>query len=269
MLLCSAVELPAPVTNRIAQSWNLYRVYRRITSGRRNVNRFSGVFSTFDEARAAVPAGRQVGYDTTELASWYRERLDTVYVEDYPVLFWMQRLLPGLKRVFDFGGHIGLHFYAWNKVMNWPATLRWTVSEVPAVVDEGRAFAKERGATQLDFTARPQDCDGADLFLASGSLQYLEPGFLPSLLGEVKQRPKHVLLSKLPVHANRDYVTLQDAHLTFHPYTIVSRARLVDAMSALGYQLKDEWQSHEHDCRVMLQPALDVPAYTGALFSAE
>lgn len=262
------MEIISTLTNRLAQNWNVYRVYRRITNRRRNLNRYSGVFQTFEEARAAAPSGRQVGYDSAELASWYRERLGRVFVEDYPLLFWLQRLLPELKHVFDFGGHVGLHYFGWGTKLQWPKSLKWTVSEVPAVVDSGRVLAKERGATQLDFTTRPEDADGADLFLASGSLQYLPPGFLPSLLGGLKRRPKHVLLSKLPVHPERDFVTLQDAHLTFHPYTVVSHGRLVESLSALGYRLVDEWQSHEHNCSIMLQPELDVPAYTGALFSA-
>ncbi len=261
------MHLPAPLTNRIAQNWNAYRLYRRVTSRRRNSNRYSGVFETFEQARAAVPAGRHIGYDTEELASWYRDRLDRVFVEDYPALFWLQRLLPDVKHVFDFGGHVGVHYFGWQKLMQWPKELKWTVSEVPAVVDAGRKLAEERKATQLHFTSRPEDADGADLFLASGSLQYLEPGFLPSLLGGLKKRPRQVLLNKLPVHPERDYVTLQDAHLTFHPYTVVSRPRLIESLGALGYRLVDEWQSHEHDCSIMLQPQLDVPAYTGALFS--
>lgn len=40
------------------------------------------------------------------------------------------------------------------------------------------------------------------------------------------------------------------------------------ALERLGYQLVDEWQSHEFDCRIMLRPDLDVPAYSGAYFKA-
>lgn len=255
------------LTRRIVALRPAYGVYRRLTGRRRNQNRYVGCFDSFDQARAAVPPRHKVGYDNAELASWYRERLDRVFPDDYPLLFWLERLLPELTSIFDFGGHVGLHFHGWRKLMAWPERLIWTVCEVPAVVDAGKRLAGERGTPQLKFTTRPDDVAGADLFLASGSLQYLEPGFLPRLLEGASGRPKHLLLNKLPVHPERDYVTLQDAHLTFHPYTVISRARLISSLEAVGYQLVDEWQSHELDCQVMLRPDLDVTAYTGAHFA--
>ena len=72
--------------------------------------RFYGRFETYAEALAAVPKTMPSSYDTVESAGMYRERLDRVHVEDYPVLFWIGQGLAAAQakgpagrtpRVFD------------------------------------------------------------------------------------------------------------------------------------------------------------------------
>lgn len=250
--------------NRFALSRVFRRLHQTFAAPRRNTNRFLGVFESFAEAEAAAPGKGLLGYDNAELASWYRERLDRVHSDDYPVLFWLERALTDARSVFDFGGHIGIHYFAFGTLLKWPENLRWTVCEVPAVVESGRRLSRERGnPPALDFTIRPEDADGVDLFLASGSLQYLPPGFLHDLLRGLTRRPRRLLINKQPLHAERAYITLQDTRVSFHPYRVDGRADWLAGLEALGYRVVDAWTNPEHDCRVILHPELNVPAYSG------
>jgi putative methyltransferase (TIGR04325 family) len=252
----------AALLNPLTRSWSVHRLRRRLT--RPEVNVYSGEFASFEAARAAIPRRALVGYDNPELAGWYREQLDQVQSDDYAVLFWLERLLTGVESVFDFGGHVGLHFYAWSRVIALPEAVRWKVCEVQAVVDAGRALARERRVEQqLDFTTDVTEADGASLFVASGSLQYLEPGFLWRSLGGLRRRPRHLLLNKLPVHPSRDFITVQDTGVSFHPYSVVSRRTLDAQLGDLGYHRLDGWTSAALACRVALRPELDVAAYSG------
>jgi len=253
------------IVNRLSSGWTLRRIRNRFRQRYANLNLYSGEFGSFEEARAAIPSrAGTVGYDNTELAGWYRDRLDAVQPEDYPVLFWLSRLLPEARQVFDFGGHVGLHYFSWRKLLGPPPALRWKVSEVGAVVEAGRSLARERGAEQqLAFTTEPRDADGADVFIASGSVQYLEPGFLWRLLAGLQRRPRHVFLNKTPVHDDRDFVTIQDAVGSFHPYSVVARTTLQAELERLGYEAVDGWKNPGLDCLVYLRPELHVPKYSG------
>jgi putative methyltransferase (TIGR04325 family) len=229
---------------------------------------FCGVHATYEAALRAAPPVKTIGYDQAAAASMYRERLQRVYPSDYPVIFWLARLIPGARNVFDFGGHVGIAYYAYQRYLGVPAGLRWTVCDVPAVVQSGRALAAERGATGLSFTERFADAEGADVLLAAGSLQYLPSGHLERELRALGARPRHVVLNKLPVHPALEYVTIQDTGPAFHAYTVFRRDRLVGAVEGLGYELVDAWDNPDLCCRVPGFPDHDIPAYSGFYFRA-
>jgi hypothetical protein len=71
-----------------------------------------------------------------------------IYFYDYPGLFWLGRSIDaGLTRVFDLGGHIGIKYYAFRRVLSYPDSLRWTVCDVPSVVEQRPRLAAQREAT--------------------------------------------------------------------------------------------------------------------------
>src|SRR3954454_16453196 len=75
---------------------------------RRPPNRFRGVYASFAEAEASIPANERVGYDHAELAGLYRHRMEKANQSDYAVLFWLKGLLDARSFVFDLGGHVGV-----------------------------------------------------------------------------------------------------------------------------------------------------------------
>src|ERR1700679_4223939 len=94
-------SLRTALLNRLTNNWSVRRVHRRFAGTGDNIH--AGEYASVAEALAAIPAQTRVGFDNKELAGWYRERLDQVQTEDYPVLSWLLRLLPDIESVFDFG----------------------------------------------------------------------------------------------------------------------------------------------------------------------
>lgn len=230
--------------------WRQARYDQRFATAER-VNLFRGVYATAAAATAALPATKPAGYDHEAPAAMYNERTGQIYASDYPVLFWLSRLLTqDCCRVFDIGGHIGVGYYAYQDFLPYPAALQWCVSDVPAVVERGRKLATRKDAARrLSFTSDLTRADGHDIVFASGSIQYL-PMTLGELLRGLGNKPRHVLINMLPVHATQTYFTVQNIGTAFCPYRIESRASVVDAMTAAGYTLRDSWENLEKRCDI-------------------
>ena len=232
-----------------------------------DANLFRGVFRDYASALASAPAGKPRGYDHEQPAAMYDLRRKLLAPSDYPALFWISRLLAdGRRGVFDFGGHVGLLYYAFSRHLAMPADLRWTVCDVPAVCRRGEKLAEESGATALRFTDRFDGCRGHDVVFASGSLQYLQPS-LAEMLIEADGRPRHLLVNLTPMHDSFDYWTLQNISTAFCPYHIVLRERFVGELVALGYRVVDRWINPDKGCLIPFHPDHSLSSYDGMLLS--
>jgi len=231
-------------------------------------NFYAGVYPTFDEARKAIPPRHTEGYDNEAAAGFYRERLEKVFPADYPALFWLQPLIRDGVRIFDFGGHVGLHFYSWRKLLRLPPSARWIVADVPAVCAAGVAIAREKGASeQISFTdAGLAASDGADVLFSGGALQYLEPDVLTKALAAAARPPPHLVLNKIPVVDGDGYFTVQDTGVFNSAYSIFSRPRLVESLRALKYELVDGWTCPGLHCTITDSPRQSVAEYSGFYF---
>ena len=224
-------------------------------------NLYRGVFHSFEAAARSAPDRERVGYNLAEAGRMYDARLDRVFPSDYPVLFWLARLLrPGLT-VFDLGGHVGIAFYAYRKYLEYPERLSWKVCDVPAVVDTGEALARERGARGLSFTNRVEDASGADVFLAAGSLQYIEEP-LAALLKRMTDKPRHLLINKVPLLEHGAVVTLQGIGVTYCPYHLFDRHAFIAELEGLDYDVVDAWDNAEQTCEIPFTEHA-VAAYSG------
>src|ERR1700754_2214004 len=77
---------------------------------------YRGVFDSFDAAQASIPPSSVSGYDNTESADLYRERTRRIFINDYPMIYWLGRWFAGgAPRVFDIGGEIGIAYFALPK----------------------------------------------------------------------------------------------------------------------------------------------------------
>jgi putative methyltransferase (TIGR04325 family) len=229
---------------------------------RRPPNRFRGVFATFAEAAASLPSSERIGYDYDIMAGMYRSRMDRACESDYGPLFWLRGIVDASTHIFDFGGHVGVSYYGWRSYLNYPQGMRWTVYEVPAIARAGVELAREKPSDGLQFTSDLSDGRDCNVFLAAGSLQYVDMT-LPQILQRVGAHPRHVVVSKVPLYEGETFVTVQSTGRAYHPYKIANRAQFVAGMTSLGYRVVDQWQNREQHCEIPFTRGRNVEAYSG------
>jgi putative methyltransferase (TIGR04325 family) len=232
---------------------------------------FSGVYESFAAAVAGAPPGRPIGSDHEHAADIAipggPETLERVNARDYPLLYWLREVIQaGARRVFDFGGHVGVKYYAFRPYLRYPPDLRWTVYDMPAVTAAGRRLATQRAdASQLSFTDRLLDADGVEVFFATGSLQYEET--LPwTILGRFAKRPEHLVLGGLPLSEVPRYVTLLNIGGGYCPYYVFNREEMIEGIASLGYRLVDRWPIPDKRCLIPFDEGRSVNGYTGLYF---
>jgi putative methyltransferase (TIGR04325 family) len=221
-----------------------------------------GVFNDFEQARRSAPNGKPVGMDSPAYVGYHTDRADYIQAYDYPFLFWLDRILPTARKVFDFGGNVGVHYFAYAPYLDYPADLKWVVCELPNVVADGERIASERHARQLSFTTSFSDAEGADILMAAGALQYVEES-LGAKLAALTTRPRHLLLNKLPLHDGEPFVTLQNGGPVWAPQHVFNRAAFVRDLEQLGYGLVNAWDNPGFSCCVPFQPGRVVSKYSG------
>lgn len=225
-----------------------------------------GAFDTVEEARRAIPHGRPLGYDNDGCAAMYSNRLDRIFPYDYPVLFWLRPLIvPGVK-IFDIGGHVGVHYHAYRNYLSDLENASWTVCEVPTVAARGQELAVERGASNLMFTSDYVDLDGQDVLISAGALQYIEHATVTDMLRATKVRPRHVILNKIPLYDGPDFVTLENTGPSFSPYRNFNRDKFMAEFRDLGYRLTDSWQVPGRHHQLAFHPERSYSYSSGVYF---
>ena len=256
-----SVELQSVPVLRSALKAYYERLFSTVGSGM-----FRGVYSDFQEALQAAPRTKKIGFNHEELIGMYQERWERLFPEDYPVLFWLRPLISQGGRLFDFGGHRGHHFYSYRSYIEYPEDFSWTVCEVPVIAKAGEELAKEKNEShRLHFTTDFCRADGVTIFLAAGSLHYVEPPLAEALAG-LRTLPQHLVLNKVPLYDGEPYVTLQNGGVAFHPLHVYNRHEFVNSLHKLGYEPIDEWQVPTRHGRIPFHPEASFPVYSGLYF---
>jgi putative methyltransferase (TIGR04325 family) len=234
----------------------------------RNITACRGVFGTFAEATQSLPPSSRISHDqadihehsaVSELTSCRTlGNLDSV---DYPLLPWLKVALADSTTVFDFGGNVGVSYYAFQKHLHYPDSLRWVVCELPEIVKAGQKIACETDSRGLSFTTEFSEADSADILLTCGTLQYLEPS-LAELLSQLHTKPKHLLVNHVPFYDGDSFITLQNIGYAYSPYKIQNRAEFLASLIALGYELIDSWEWNR-TCLIPFHPEHFVKTYDG------
>lgn len=246
----------------------LERLYERrfATSARGG---FRGVYESFAEANRSAPRTKPLGFDNDLYAAEFTERRCRVFSFDYPMLFWLRGLLSAAKIVFDYGGHLGTHFYAYRRYLTYAPDLRWVVCDLPAITRAGAELASREGAEALRFTNDFLDADGCDILLAAGSLQYIEKPPLAVLLSGLRRMPRHLLLNKLPLYDGPRFVTLQNGGVAFHPQYVFNRREFIGELEQLGYRVHDAWDVETHPGYIPFHPERSFRCHSGLYLRAE
>ncbi len=235
--------------------------YRRYFQSATECHLFRGVYASFADAAASIPVHRRSGYDQPEPASMYQDELGELRPTDYPVLFWLDRLLQATTSIVDFGGHVGVKYYAFSKYLSIPENYSWTVCDVPAVAAAGAELAAREGAP-IKFVSSLRDAGAHDILFCSGSLQYLEAS-LAEMLAELDGLPRHVVVNSTPMSDLPEYFTVNNIGTAFCPYKIQNVARFTEDMQRLGYEVVDRWQNLGKACPIPFYPQHSLDHYTG------
>lgn len=240
------------------------QLYRRNFARQTYGNHYCGVYASYADALRAVPPKLRAGYDNAEAAARYHDRTEHLSISDYPVLFWLSRLIDeGQRRIFDLGGHIGVAYYAFQRYHRFPADLTWTVSDLPTTMAAGRDWAQTHDAAgRLGFADDRGEADGKDVLLVLGAMQYFDYDFA-GWLATLAAAPAHLIVNLTPMHPTLDFHTLQNMGFACVPYRIQARPAFLVAMAQLGYRVVDAWCSDERTCHIPFAPGHDVDGYSG------
>ena len=238
-----------------------YRKFMRNTTE----HLFFGSYGSFDAAALAMPSSKPSGFDNAEQAR--KNYSPQIFFYDYPCLFWLGRSFrEGLRSVFDLGGHTGIKFHAFRRMLDYPKNLTWTVCDVPGVVQAGREIAAERGAgSQLSFTTHFEEASGCDILYIGGTLQFL-PQTLAGIIDALPIKPKRIILNTTPVHAQHSIYTISSLGFAFSPYRIEHYDNLIAQLIAAGYRRRDVWKNTGKPIEVPFVKGGDSIYYAGCCF---
>jgi putative methyltransferase (TIGR04325 family) len=226
---------------------------------------FRRVFPSFAAAQNCASKYIQAGHEHPDEIRFHTAASDMVRESDYPVLFYLRPLVSKLRHVFDLGGNVGNLFYAYQRALDFPPGLLWTVYDLPVKKPIGEKLASSRGETRVRFASELAEANDADVFIASGSLHYFEEP-LYNLLKSLRALPRHVFINRTPFSTGHDLITVQDNRSYLVPCKLHSRSNLIVGMQALGYSLVAEWPVHERHLNVPTHPDLCSPTYLGFYF---
>jgi len=228
-------------------------------------------FATREEAERCAAAYGFMEHEHPQAIRRHMALAEHARPSDYAVMFHLERVLPGVKRLVDLGGNVGNLFYCYSKYLKLPEGFRWVVVEIASVAEAGARLAGERGEERLRFAASLKDAaaEGRDVetvLLVSGALHYFEQP-LGEMLAEAGTAPAHVIVNRSPVLEAGTVIGIQDGGDYVTTARVLDRRALVASMEKAGYRLADEWAAAELSLRLPLRPQSSVESYSGFLFT--
>jgi putative methyltransferase (TIGR04325 family) len=211
---------------------------------------FKGNFPTPEAAMASVPAFRRSDGDEVQLVKHGVTAFSAVYNFDWPNLFYLQQLIDQhrLHTVTDFGGHVGVKFYAYRDHLALPTDLTWQVVDLPTLCSEGRRLLP-LDVTSLNFFERVEDTAPADVLICSGVLQVCTPT-LEQIIAALPAKPRMVLLNKVAVSKVKGFFTVEN-FIKCIPYRVLGPNDLDDIRTRFGYTRLSAWTMPDRDIVVL------------------
>ena len=244
------------------------RRYDRVFARHTSAVLFRGVYRSFAEAEADLPATKPHGCDNAPAATMYGGVEQPARLIDYPAIHWLGELVGPSRNLLDYGGHVGVRYYCYSKYLHFPPDFTWRVWDTPAAMAQGRKIAAENGIEGLTFVDDLTDPGPIDLFFASGSLQFFEEA-LPDTLERIGLRPRHILINGFPLHEKHEFVTVVNQGSSFCTYQVYRKNSFLERMRSAGYELLDEWQdSPAKRCHIPHHDEYNGTVYHGFVFRA-
>jgi putative methyltransferase (TIGR04325 family) len=237
----------------------------RVMARRDHTGLYSGIYPTYEAAMAAIPPSRQAGWDHENSAKLWLDHIDPVRLSTYPIFFWLTQLFGENDALVDVGGSIGLTYYGYRRLGHLPPGATWTVVEVTKMAEQGAQIAQREGAATLKFVDQLAAAERCDVLLSAGALQFL-PNSVPGLLESLRQRPRHILLNKLPITAGEECWTLQNYGPAVTPHRLFNEQSFLQYFTTHGYRLRDRWAVEDLDCLIPFHPERFIKQFAGFVF---
>ena len=231
---------------------------------------FRGIYKDFQEAKSKIPENIKNGYNNLDsairLLDWVEESKKQIFEHEYPPFFWLNNIINSYNKtnikIFDFGGAYGWHFSKVEKYSTNNNTI-WTVCDVEEIIKIAKdKFENDR----LKFTTNFEEVNKSDIFFSSGAIQYVEDFSLSNSLSKLQNKPKHILLSRLPMQDSvKQFVTLQNASSSFNPQYVFNRKDFISSLEDIGYELIDTWRGYD-SCYIPFHRNKSIRYYTGFYF---
>jgi putative methyltransferase (TIGR04325 family) len=237
---------------------------------RERLGALNGVFETVEDALASAPKDRPIGWDSQSTAEIYANGFrslakgEPAKIPDfeYPALFWFSQILSEASEpldVLEFGGSLGARFLQYLRLFDPEKICRWTVLELPEMVEQGRRLVTEFSISKLKFDTTLSDKNYA-IAIACGSLQYSGLELFFASLEDTF--PAHLIINRTPV-SERAFVSLQNGYSSYFAMRIFAEKFLEAEFNRRGYEVADSWVD-AHDAGVSL-PEIEV-THKGYLF---
>lgn len=241
------------------------KAYEKRFAHNTSENLFFGSFASLEDAAAAAPPNLAVGYENSGGATTLYSPQVTAW--DYPAIHWVaDSFSNGMTSLFDLGGHIGIKYYAFKRVLHYPERLQWTVCDVPHVARAGEELAQVRSVeSELRFCTDMRLASGNDVLFMSGSLQYL-PSTMKEILQELRTLPRRIILNTTAVHAQRTLYTLNSIGVGVCPYRIQHHEEVLKEIRDLGYRRRDVWRNDGKPIFIPFVEGGDGAYYFGCCF---
>ncbi|HEY8998060.1 MAG TPA: methyltransferase, TIGR04325 family [Edaphobacter sp.] len=212
----------------------------------KDLGRFRGKFPTRQRAVASLPPSAVSEYDDEQLVEVNLESFSQIHPFDWPVVALCQRLMrEGRMRVLtDFGGHIGVKYYAFEPMLDQEKELTWQVVDVPAMIREGRRRLKPEN-TSLKFYERLEETEPCDALLLSGVVQYSDRS-IEEIVASLPKKPYIIFLNKVPVSDGVGYFTIEK-YIKPLPYRVYGRNELEGTRERMGYHRLAQWPIPHRD----------------------
>ena len=252
------------LARRVVPDAVLRRHYERyFFESRRNFILHLGKFESLEEARALLLAQGCEGRYAMDQRKWFEERTRTYFAHDYPVLFWLGKLIRPGDRLVDLGGSTGVTYRLFRSRLDLPDDFEWQVSDLPEVVQFARQLDSVDPVPHLSFTDDWRAVDGASIVLSAGALQFF-PQRLVGMLDATQHYPEHILINRLPlVEDGPGFITLQNTGVSISPMRVESRAEFLADMASRRYELVDEWKCLENDLDLPFHHECDLRYFRG------
>jgi putative methyltransferase (TIGR04325 family) len=252
---------------------------------RKAPNLFNSIFSSYEEAFRYVSSRYPQGWNEHSVAANLvgderpqRSRNRAIGSDNpaglpillnqtsmYAVLLWISRLIEDDFHVVDVGGAGGIAYWNYKQYFDLPNNVKWTVVDMPEVIDRGRIVADRHGAHDLYFESNLNVLQAADILLSAGCIQYMSPsafGDFTRLAGTAST----TIINKMPLVAGPEFWTLQNLEATSTPYWIANRDQFISAFEKGGAALRDAWTVPELRVEIPFFPERYVPCLYGMVF---